>query len=225
MTGPEPQPRPFRIEVVVQAPADAVWRALTDPSEVRRWFGWDYEGLDAEIRYIFVDHSTAHGRERLQGDNGQAIEVEADGPRTVVRVVYPGPLDDASWDDLYDEVIQGWRTFLQQLRFYLEGHAGQDRRTVFLTGQVVPATAFAALDAAAPGTTLDLGRHQRSVAVDRWGGGLVSLVTAGPRDGRQPASGQLTVTTYGLDAAAFGQVEAEWSAWWERLAGDPGSPP
>jgi uncharacterized protein YndB with AHSA1/START domain len=224
MTGQAPQPQPFRVEVVVEAPADAVWRALTDPQEIRRWFGWDYEGLDAEIRFIFVDHATAHGQERLQGDNGQAIEVEPDGPRTVVRAVYPGPLGDASWDDLYDEVIQGWRTFLQQLRFYLEGHAGQDRRTVFLAGQVVPAEAFAALEAAAPGATWDLGRHQRSVAVDRWGGGLVSLVTAQPRDSGQPAGGQLTVTTYGLDDASFGQVEASWTAWWERLARDPGSP-
>jgi uncharacterized protein YndB with AHSA1/START domain len=208
--------------VVVQAPADAVWRALTDPQEIRRWFGWDYEGLDAEIRFIFVDHATAHGQERLQGDNGQAIEVEPDGPRTVVRVVYPGPLGDSSWDDLYDEVLQGWRTFLQQLRFYLEGHAGQDRRTVFLAGQVVPAEAFAALEAAAPGTTWDLARHQRSVAVDRWGGGLVSLVTSRPRDSGQPAAGQLTITTYGLDDASFEQVEAEWTAWWDRVASDSG---
>jgi len=218
MTEQPPQPRPFRIEVEVQAPADAVWRALTDPRELRRWFGWDYEGLEEEIRYIFVDHVTAQGRERLQGDDGQAIEVDAHGPRTVVRVVYPGPLGDASWDDLYDPVIQGWRTFLQQLRFYLEDHAGEDRRTLFLPGQVVPAAAFAALEAAAPGATLDLGRHQRSVAVDRWGGGLVSLVTAQPRDGGQPAAGQLTVTTYGLDDAAFAELEAEWTAWWDRLA-------
>lgn len=222
MTGQAPSPKPFRIEVVVEAPADAVWRSLTDPREIRRWFGWDYEGLDAEIRFIFVDHATAHGRERLQGDNGQAIEVEPDGPRTVVRVVYPGPLGDTSWDDLYDEVLQGWRTFLQQLRYYLEGHAGQDRRTVFLAGQVVPAEAFAALEAAAPGATWDLARHQRSVAVDRWGGGLVSLVTSRPRDSGQPAAGQLTVTTYGLDDASFEQVEAEWTAWWDRVAGDSG---
>jgi uncharacterized protein YndB with AHSA1/START domain len=212
--------KPFRIEVVVEAPRDAVWRALTDPEEIGRWFGWDYDGLDAEIRYIFVDHATARGPDLLQFDNGQVIEVEADGPRTVVRVVHPGELGDASWDDLYDEVVQGWRTFFQQLRFHLERHPGQDRRTVFLSGQVVPAEAFAALEAAAPGETWDDARHQRSVAVDRWGGGLVSLVTSIPKHREEAAQGQVTVTTYGLDDAAFDRVRDEWTAWWSGLARD-----
>jgi uncharacterized protein YndB with AHSA1/START domain len=213
---------PFRIEVVVAAPAEAVWRALTDPEELRHWFGWDHEDLDAEIRYIFVDHATPVGQERLEFGADQAIEVEPDGPRTIVRIVHPGPLGEASWDELYDEIVQGWFTFFHQLRFYLERHPGQDRRTVFLAGQVVPAAAFAALEAAAPGEPWAENRHQRSVAVDRWRGGLISLVTAAPRDSRQPAKGQLTVTTYGLDAAALGQAEAEWTAWWRDLAGDPG---
>jgi uncharacterized protein YndB with AHSA1/START domain len=214
---------PFRVEVVVAAPAEAVWRALTDPEECRRWFGWDDDGLDAEIRYIFVDQVTPVGRERLEHAAGQRIELEADGPRTIVRIVSPGPLDDASWDELYDEIVQGWHTFLHQLRFYLERHPGQDRRTVFLTGQVVPAAAYAALEAAAPGATWAETRHQRSVAVDRWGGGLVSLVTAAPRDSREPARGQLTVTAYGLDEASVERVEGEWTAWWRGLAA-PGAP-
>jgi hypothetical protein len=218
-----PQLPPFRIEVVVAAPREAVWRALTDLREVRRWFGWDYEGLEAEIRFIFVDHATPVGEDRLELGLDQTIELEADGPRTVVRIVHPGPLDDASWDELYHDVVQGWHSFFQQLRYYLERHAGQDRRTVFLAGQVVPAEAFAALEAAAPGTTWSQTRHQRSVAVDRWGGGLVGLVTAEPREGRRPARGQLTVTTYGLDDPAFAEVEREWSAWWRDLAAGGGA--
>ena len=220
MSEQEFQPKRFRIEVVVEAPRDSVWRALTDPAEIRRWFGWDYEGLNAEIRYIFVDHAKPLGNHRLQIDADEVIEVEADGSRTVVRVVPPGPLGDASWDDLYDEVTQGWHTFFQQLRFYLERHAGQDRRTLFLTGRVAPAEAFAALAAAAPVETWDEARHQRSVAVERWGGGLVSLVTSEPREHRQPARAQVTVTTFQLDDAAFDQVRAEWTAWWSDLAND-----
>ena len=102
------QPKPFRIEVVVEAARDRVWPALTDPVEIRRWFGWDYEGLDAEVGYIFVDHAEPVGPDRLQ---------------------------------------------------------------------------------------LDEARHQRSVAVERWGGGLVSLVTSEPRSSSQPARAQVTVTT------------------------------
>lgn len=32
---------PVICEVVVAAPADAVWHALREPAELRRWFGWD----------------------------------------------------------------------------------------------------------------------------------------------------------------------------------------
>ena len=44
---------PVLFEVVIAAPADTVWRALRDRSEVRRWFGWDYDGIDDEIEMIF----------------------------------------------------------------------------------------------------------------------------------------------------------------------------
>ena len=29
----------------------------------------------------------------------------------------------------FDEINEGWLTFVQQLRFYLERHAGEERRT------------------------------------------------------------------------------------------------
>ena len=38
--------KPFRVEVIVDAPRDAVWRALTEPEQIRHWFGWDYDGLE-----------------------------------------------------------------------------------------------------------------------------------------------------------------------------------
>ena len=50
--------KPFRVEVIVDAPRDAVWRALTEPEQIRHWFGWDYDGLEDEIRVIFVEHAT-----------------------------------------------------------------------------------------------------------------------------------------------------------------------
>jgi hypothetical protein len=37
---------------------------------------------------------------------------------------------EVGWDGVYDEVNEGWLTFFQQLRFYLERHPGQERRTV-----------------------------------------------------------------------------------------------
>jgi hypothetical protein len=117
---------PVICEVVVAAPADAVWRALRDPAEIRRWFGWDYDGLDAEIQQIFVDEATADDAARaVDFGEGGAIALEEQGDRTAVRVTRPAP----AGQDGFDEINEGWITFVQQLRFYLERHPGEDRRT------------------------------------------------------------------------------------------------
>jgi uncharacterized protein YndB with AHSA1/START domain len=116
---------PVIVEVEIAAPADAVWRALREPAEIRRWFGWEYDGLDEEIRFIFFQESTADDAARtLDGGPGGTIALEARGDRTVVRVTRSAPGGG------YDEINEGWLTFVQQLRFYLERNPGRDRRTV-----------------------------------------------------------------------------------------------
>jgi uncharacterized protein YndB with AHSA1/START domain len=116
---------PVIVEVAIAAPVETVWRALREPAEIKRWLGWDYEGLDEEIRYIFVEHSTADDEAHvLDGGPGGTIALEERGDGTVVRVTRP--TSEAG----YDEVDEGWLTFIQQLRFYLERHPGQKRRTL-----------------------------------------------------------------------------------------------
>jgi uncharacterized protein YndB with AHSA1/START domain len=115
---------PVIVEVVIAAPVDTVWRALRDPAEIRNWFGWEYDGLEEEIRYIFVEHSTADDDAHvLDGGPGGTIALEPQGEQTVLRVTRASPGG-------YDEVDEGWITFIQQLRFYLERHPGRRRRTV-----------------------------------------------------------------------------------------------
>jgi uncharacterized protein YndB with AHSA1/START domain len=116
---------PVIVEIEIAAPVEEVWRALRDPAEIRRWFGWEYEGFEEEIRYIFEEASTADDDAHvLDGGPGGRIALEARGDGTVVRVTRPSP------EDGYDEVNEGWLTFIQQLRFYLERHPGQERRTL-----------------------------------------------------------------------------------------------
>jgi hypothetical protein len=215
-----PAPKPFVVEVSIDAPHDAVWRAVTEPEEIRRWFGWDYPSLDEEIRYIFVDHATQQPPERIEFEGMQTIHVVPDGSRTVVRVVCAGGLADASWDDIYDAMEEGWRTFFHQLRYYVERRAGQDRRTLYLTG-VAPAPAVvAALDAAAPGEPWQESRHQRAVAPAA-GADLVSVLSPRPLSSDEPAKVAVTVTTYAQDDAAFDALRDEWSARWSTLVSDP----
>jgi hypothetical protein len=216
-----------------------VWRALRDPAELRRWFGWDYDGLDDEIRYIFEDHSEVSETDRtLRGDQGDHISLLPDGDRTVLRVTRTAPADGASWDDVYDDISEGWITFVQQLRFMLDRHQGQDRRTLFLDGHAVDVDAFpveAALeltDAAAlmPGspyeTTAATGEalsgevwfhttHQFGVTVTQFGDGLLIIGNVPPATRPPHGGGWLVATTYGLDDAAFMQFTQRWTEWWQ----------
>ena len=55
---------PITREVTVDAPADAVWDALTDPAELAAWFGADAEvdlRLGGAIRFRWPDGSERRG--------------------------------------------------------------------------------------------------------------------------------------------------------------------
>ena len=40
-------------------PIAEVWTAFRDPALIRRWHGWGYDDLDAEIQEIFIDGTIA----------------------------------------------------------------------------------------------------------------------------------------------------------------------
>ena len=120
---------PVIVEIEIAASIDTVWRALRDRAEIKRWFGWEYEQFDEEIEFIFFQASTADEDARvLDGGPGGRIELEERGDQTVVRVTRAAPA--GSWDGVYDEVNEGWLTFIQQLRFYLERNPGRERSTL-----------------------------------------------------------------------------------------------
>jgi hypothetical protein len=230
------------VEVVVAAPADVVWRALRDPSEIRRWFGWDYPELEAEIAYMFVDHAEASDAERVVriGGGVDRISLEARGERTLVRVIRsaPAPEGSTSWKDVYDDEHEGWISFLQQLRFALERHPGRDRRTLYLSGHAtdrvpVPLRALGLAGVATlgegegyavrvePGDEL-AGKvwfrspHQLGLTVDAWGEGLL-IVTAHPERERSPrGGGQALLTSCGADEEAWRALCSRWTAWWRE---------
>lgn len=205
------QQKPFEVETVVDAPVDVVWRSFTSPELIHQWFGWDYDELDGEIRYIFFDHAKPVPPDRILLEDGQTIELVADGERTVVRVTMPGDLSDAKWDDIYDGMEEGWRTFFEQLRFYLERRTGSGRRrTIYLTGT---GSGQAAAQALLTGERWHDSRYQR-MTVDA-GGLLLGVAAQQPMDATGPVS--LTVTTYGLDDSAFAEQEKRWTDRWSQV--------
>jgi hypothetical protein len=193
--------KPFRVEVVVDAPRDAVWRALTEPEQIRHWFGWEYDGLEEEIRVIFVEHATLIPPDRIELSADGVIELEDLGSRTLIRAIKPGDLDAAEWQDVYGDIEEGWITFFHQLRHRLARHPDSTRRMIVLRGDV----ALPDL----PGEPWHESRYQRGAESD----GALVVVFAKPG-----GEAMLLVTTYDLDDTAFAAAEERWTDWWDGRA-------
>ncbi|MBD7919802.1 hypothetical protein H9657_16140 [Cellulomonas sp. Sa3CUA2] len=128
------------VSVDVRTPISTVWDHLRDPHLVRRWFGWDHDGLDAEIREIFVDdvhdehdHSDGRSTRSLVWRNHDRLTVTArDDEPTTTRVVVTRPSHEglSRFDGIFDEMDEGWIQFVHQLAFALDVHPGEDRVTL-----------------------------------------------------------------------------------------------
>jgi hypothetical protein len=132
------------VELLVVAPIDTVWRALREPDQIRRWFGWEHAGLAEEIAMMFPRDaaSDATYTRQIPGMSDRFVLEALGSGHTVVRVIRAAPVADAGWTGIYDDAIEGWLTFAHQLRFMLERHAtgtgtgtGVTRRTLFLNGR------------------------------------------------------------------------------------------
>ena len=233
------------LQVTVAAPIATVWRALKDPAEIRRWFGWEYEGLEDEIRMIFGDESIFSEEEhsvRLDYGTGKVDEFRLeplDASSTRLRIIQSAP-PGHDWDAIYDDIGEGWTSFVHQLRFALGRHPGEDRRTLYLSGHrpaadsASPAEAvgLGAIDDVAEGARYGLtaangeelagevwyrSPHQVGLTVDGYGDGLL-IVTTDPVSNKPPhGGGTAIVTTYGLDAEGFDRVSRAWTDWWRAL--------
>jgi uncharacterized protein YndB with AHSA1/START domain len=149
-SGTTTAPRTVSREITLDAPAEAVWRALTVAGELTRWFpeyarvrpGPDgsiwmkWEGMyEAESpveawepeRHLRIGFPI-HGTVRLATD----YHLESDGGRTVLRVVTSGFGEGTDWKEWFDGVSTGWDFELRSLQHYLERHRGQERITLSL---------------------------------------------------------------------------------------------
>ena len=225
------------IEVTIAAPADEVWKSLRDKERVAQWFGWDSDSLGAEIDFIWGRATADDATRVLTFGKGDRFEVEPRGTGCVLRVVRPSPTADHDWEDIFEDVTQGWIAFALQLRFALERHAGDKRRTLFLSGsphaasRPLAARALGLPATGAPGTAYAItaptgdalaghvwhrGRHQLAVTVDGVGNGLLVAMDRAP-DAKHPnGHSQVVLTTYGLSDRAFDELAARWRTWWSE---------
>src|SRR5690606_2767786 len=128
-------------------------------------------------------------------------------------------------DDIYEDITQGWVSFVQQLKLALDRHAGETRRTLFLSGAARPGvgepSAALGLDRRLrPGqpysAMLSSGDHvsgavwhgtrfQTGFSVSQWGDGLLIVTDKGTSDKRPHGGGSVILTTYGLSDVAFSE--------------------
>jgi hypothetical protein len=216
-------------EVEIAAPRNVVWQALRDPAEIRRWFGWETPDIEAEIAMIFVDGAEADeatgiiqfGEWEGVADRFELRELHG---KTTLSVMRSGTPPEGGWEASHNEVIEGWTSFIQQLRLYLETHRGDTRRTLWLSSKSGPGAveALGLLGVGAAGShyardlspgdavsgeVLFWSRRQVGVVVAEWSGGLLIA-------GDRPAGGTALLTVYGLSDAEFGALETRWKTWW-----------
>jgi hypothetical protein len=203
-------PKPYDVDVTVEASRDEVWEAVTQPAVLHQWFGWDYDGLDAEIKQIFVDEATLWAPEQMGWADGSALEVtgDDDGARIRVSRESSGP----AGPDRYDAIEEGWRSFLIQLRYLLNARPSGRRRTLYLTGETTGRQAL----------TLASGSWERFGPRVAWSvtgdGQLVVVAGRVPLDRDEAARMEVTVSTFGLSDEAFQAQRDEWTKRWAPLA-------
>ncbi len=140
-------------EIEIDAPPEAVWKAISNGEEMTRWYAeearvepgtggknWISWGEGQEVanqnlawepgRRLTVgkpNHETATDWEAIVID----FQIETRGGRTLLKLVQSGLPAGPDWDSMDDGTDVGWEMFLLALKFYLERHAGKPRRTIF----------------------------------------------------------------------------------------------
>ena len=147
-------------EIIIDAPIEAVWKAITDGEELTRWFvesasvepgvggtieiswGGPEKGRSRiEVwepnRTLRVALRPFDGGKALPADMGPIIDeytIEQRDGKTVLRLVSSGIPASPDWDGFYDGTNSGWPSFFRALRHYLEHHRGKPRQVIKLVG-------------------------------------------------------------------------------------------
>ncbi len=166
-----------KIEITVAAPVEEVWQSFRDKEKLRHWHGWDIPELDAEIDHIYFQNAEEDGTTLIvHGHDTFALTPVPEGTRVVLTRAPKGTSPE--WDDFYDDITEGWITFLHQLKFAHEFHPGEKRRTLFWGSEV---------DLGVTGEPFFTSENQRGVVIEDWGPGLLVIC---PK--------MTVVTTYGF---------------------------
>jgi uncharacterized protein YndB with AHSA1/START domain len=135
-------------ETIIEIPAsvEEVWKAITEASEIRRWFapevridlreGGEYflswgPGMEGAGKIEIVD---APNHLRMLNSRGQVQDfyIEGHGGGATLRLVHSGFLDTADWDAEFNGTRDGWPIFFRMLHYGLTRHRGVPGRNIDL---------------------------------------------------------------------------------------------
>lgn len=243
----KPATRAAEGAIEIDAPVEAVWKALTDARELERWFPLDarvepgeggaiwmswrneYEGESRILKWDPPRHLRTTW-EMHEGDQPPQVtdyRLEARGGKTIVRVVTSGFPMDAAWDDWVQGTIDGWAFELRSLKEYLENHRGQDREVVYLRRRVQlgPEEIWDRMSAPGALGSKPLGAEAILEAPPRQWAAIVkkldgALMRAGSDPCGEAGSGRdvtLWLQAWGDARKKLPEIREDWSALLERL--------
>ena len=142
---PEPAAtRATQVSIEINAPIEAVWKALNDAEELTRWFPleagtnpdgsvWMSWGGDFRFEGKPEIVEPPHRLRTTAGPGPMATDIflEARGGKTHVRLVQSGFGAGAEWNEELDATHRGWVFQLRGLKHYLEIHRGTPRRVAW----------------------------------------------------------------------------------------------
>jgi len=141
--------------VEIAASPDMVWRALTDATELARWFPLEARVEPGEGGSVYMSWKNEYAGESkiLVWDPPHHLRttwgfdphgvaqvtdylLEARSGNTFLRVVTSGFPEGASWDAWIEGTRRGWVFELASLKHYLERHRGEDRQVAYVRRRV-----------------------------------------------------------------------------------------
>jgi uncharacterized protein YndB with AHSA1/START domain len=142
-----PDSRDIVREIEIDAPIDAVWKALTEGGEVAKWLCEEAHvtpGVGGSYRKCWgggqwsestIEAWEPEHRLRVRQTMGsstmvQEYTLESRGQTTVLRLVDSGIPDSPEWEGMYDSKSRGWTFYFYALKHYLEKHLGEPRHHI-----------------------------------------------------------------------------------------------
>jgi uncharacterized protein YndB with AHSA1/START domain len=218
-------PRQQTHEIVIDAPIEAVWKAISDGEELTRWFVDDAKvtpGVGGTISISWGGEEMSSGTIEAWEPNKKLRKKLEPLEMGALKSDPAVPMIDApEWDGFYNGTDTGWGSFFRTLRHYLEHNPGKARTTIKIVGKAsgtLEETWPRLLAAVAPRGTVVFEKAPGVLEVAIPSLGNAYLWHTGSRAGE----GQFVYTMlslYGKSPAEVEAIRAEWQPWLEQLLG------